>query len=162
MEERMDSLADNLRVTLARYGVDLYEKDVAGTKRWYFSSDSRAIRKTERNSWHQIQRRTLAEKAVVALKRKYWIYPTFDDESFEHWSMRVNYPDCRRIARVVKAAKHQGNRVAHQATREQMESMLGFEEEVGSEVEILQEMFNIVDEQLGWDVDQNIDDEDSC
>ncbi|KAF8068698.1 hypothetical protein FPV67DRAFT_1760547 [Lyophyllum atratum] len=113
--------------------------------------------KTEGWCWHQILRRTLAEKTAAALISKYgWSSPVLDGESFEDWSTRTRYPGWTMIPDVVRSAKFQGNRVAHTASREQMRSMIGLVGVEDAEGDILQEMFNIVDEEMGWD---DLDDE---
>ncbi|GLB45219.1 hypothetical protein LshimejAT787_2001240 [Lyophyllum shimeji] len=145
---------EDLRGPLAQLGVEIRELSTNdGSRHWQVYSNVQDVWKNERRCWHRIQRRTLAEKTIAALKSKYRRYPHYAGESFEDWSMRVQYPDWWRISTVIRNDKLQGNRTAHRANREEMQWMIDFEDEEGEEGEILQEMFNIVDGETGWDDD---------
>lgn len=88
-------------------------------------------------------------------------------ESFDNWSRRVKYPGWELMTGVATRVIKQGNKVAHRATRAELQAAIDFdpvyvdEEGYPGEAEVLQKMLNIVynEGEIGEDDDDNDDDD---
>ncbi|KNZ81705.1 hypothetical protein J132_10985, partial [Termitomyces sp. J132] len=116
-----------------------------------------------RRDLHQIRRRIIIEKTAKALGKRH-DQPKGRRESFHNWSKRVQYPGWQRMSAIGTRMIKQGNKVAHQATRTELQAAIididSTWEGYSEEAEVLQEMLDIIIDAGELDKDEDEDDGD--
>ncbi|KAG5723008.1 hypothetical protein E4T56_gene17815 [Termitomyces sp. T112] len=116
-----------------------------------------------RRDLHQIRRRIIIEKTAKALGKRH-DQPKGRRESFHNWSKRVQYPGWQRMSAIGTRMIKQGNKVAHQATRTELQAAIididSTWEGHSEEAEVLQEMLDIIIDAGELDKDEDEDDGD--
>ncbi|KAG6900369.1 hypothetical protein C0993_011719 [Termitomyces sp. T159_Od127] len=117
--------------------------------------------KIYRRDMHHIRRRIIVEKMTKVLGNRYG--KKSRRESFDNWSRRVRYPGWEHMIDVATRAIKQGNKVAHQATRAELQAAITFgpvySDEEWEEAEVLGRMLNIIENGGEISEDDDFDDD---